>query len=425
MPGIALVGTQWGDEGKGKVTHLMADQMDMVVRYSGGNNAGHTVIVGEETFKLHLLPAGILYAHIVPVIGPGVVVDPKVLLDEMDRLEARGVSTSKLVISSNAHVIMPYHRELDALIERRLGKLKLGTTKRGIGPAYSDKASRIGIRVQDLLDPKIFMAKLEINLREKNLLLIKIYGRLPMKMDAILEEYLGFADRLTPHITDTVTVVHEALEAGKNVLFEGAQGTMLDLDHGTYPFVTSSNPVAGGLCAGAGVGPKAVDRIIGVTKAYVTRVGEGPFPSEDRGSDGLEMVNRGKEYGATTGRQRRCGWFDAVIGRYATRLNSLTEIFLTKVDVLSSFDTIKICTAYEYNGQKYENFPPHQTIFHKAKPIFEEMPGWRTDISGARTWDDLPEKAQNYIRRLEELCDVPVTDISVGPEATETVARRG
>jgi adenylosuccinate synthase len=425
MPGIALVGTQWGDEGKGKVTHLMAHQMDMVVRYSGGNNAGHTVIVGEETFKLHLLPAGILYSHIVPVIGPGVVVDPKVLLDEMDRLEARGVSTGKLVISSNAHVIMPYHRELDALIERRLGKLKLGTTKRGIGPAYSDKASRIGIRVQDLLDPKIFMAKLEINLREKNLMLTKIYGRLPMKMDSILEEYLGFADRLTPHITDTVTVVHEALEADKNVLFEGAQGTMLDLDHGTYPFVTSSNPVAGGLCAGAGVGPKAVDRIIGVTKAYVTRVGEGPFPSEDRGSDGLEMVNRGKEYGATTGRQRRCGWFDAVIGRYATRLNSLTEIFLTKVDVLSSFDTIKICTAYEYNGQKYENFPPHQTIFHKAKPIFEEMPGWRTDISGARTWDELPEKAQNYIRRLEELCDVPVTDISVGPEATETVARRG
>lgn len=424
MPGIALVGTQWGDEGKGKVTHLMADQMDMVVRYSGGNNAGHTVIVGNETFKLHLLPAGVLYPHIVPVIGPGVVVDPGVLLVEMDGLEERGVSVDKLVISTNAHVIMPYHRELDALIERRLGKMKLGTTKRGIGPAYSDKASRIGIRVQDLLDQKIFAAKLEVNLREKNLLLTKIYGRLPMKIEAILEEYLGYADRLTKHITDTVTVVHEALEDNKNVLFEGAQGTLLDLDHGTYPFVTSSNPIAGGLCAGAGVGPKAVDRVIGVTKAYITRVGEGPFPSEDLGSDGLEMINRGKEYGATTGRQRRCGWFDALIGRYAARLNSLTEVFLTKLDVLSSFDTIKICVGYQYDGRKFENFPPNQTIFHHAEPIYEEMPGWRTDISHARVWDDLPKKAQNYVQRLEELIGAPITDISVGPEATETVTRR-
>lgn len=424
MPGIALVGTQWGDEGKGKITHLMADEMDMVVRYSGGNNAGHTVIVGDETFKLHLLPAGVLYEHIVPVIGPGVVVDPKVLLDEMDALNARNVSTEKLAISGNAHVIMPYHRELDALSERRLGKMKLGTTKRGIGPAYSDKAARIGIRVQDLLDPKIFTAKLQINLREKNLILTKIFGRLPMKMDQILEEYLGFADRLSAHITDSVAVVHEALDAGRNVLFEGAQGTLLDLDHGTYPFVTSSNPIAGGLCAGAGVGPKAVDRVIGVTKAYITRVGEGPFPSEDLGPDGLEMVNRGKEYGATTGRQRRCGWFDAVVGRYAACLNSLTEVFLTKLDVLSSFDTIKICVGYEYDGRKYEKFPPHQTIFHKAVPIYEEVAGWRTDISNARTWEELPAKAQSYVRRLEDLMGVPIVDISVGPEATETVSRR-
>lgn len=423
MPGIALVGTQWGDEGKGKVTHLMAHQMDMVVRYSGGNNAGHTVMVGDETFKLHLLPAGILYSHIVPVIGPGVVVDPKVLLDEMDRLEGRGISVNRLVISGNAHVIMPYHRQLDLLTERRLGKMKLGTTKRGIGPAYADKAARIGIRVQDLLDQKIFAAKLEVNLREKNLLLTKVYGRLPMKMDAILEEYLGFADRLTRHITDTVSVVHQALDAGRNVLFEGAQGTLLDLDHGTYPFVTSSNPIAGGLCAGAGVGPKAVDRIIGVTKAYVTRVGEGPFPSEDLGSEGLEMVSRGKEYGATTGRQRRCGWFDAVIGRYAARLNSLTEIFLTKLDVLSSFDQIRICVGYEYEGHKYESFPPHQTIFHKAEPIYEEVPGWRADIGSARGWQDLPKNARNYVKRLEDLVGVPVAHISVGPEATETVSR--
>jgi len=423
MPGIALVGTQWGDEGKGKVTHLVADEMDMVVRYSGGNNAGHTVIVGNETFKLHLLPAGILYPHITPVIGPGVVVDPQVLLDEMDALEARGVSTEKLLISTSAHLIMPYHRELDRLTERRLGKMKLGTTKRGIGPAYADKASRIGIRVQDLLDPKIFAAKLEVNLREKNLMLTKIYGRLPMKMNAILEEYLGFADRLQPHITDTVAAVHIALDAGRNVLFEGAQGTLLDLDHGTYPFVTSSNPVAGGVCAGAGVGPHAIERIIGVTKAYVTRVGEGPFPTEDLGPDGLEMITRGEEFGTTTGRQRRCGWFDAVIGRYAARLNSLDEIFLTKIDVLSAFDSIKVCVAYEFEGTKYETFPPHQTIFHKAQPIYEELPGWSTDISAVRVWEDLPEAAQNYVTRLEEFLSVPIERISVGPEATETVTR--
>lgn len=421
MPGIALVGTQWGDEGKGKVTHLMADEMDMVVRYSGGNNAGHTVIVGSETFKLHLLPAGVLYSHIVPVIGPGVVVDPSVLFDEMDALEARGVSCERVLVSGSAHLIMPYHRELDHLTERRLGKMKLGTTKRGIGPAYADKASRIGIRVQDLMDPKIFAAKLEVNLREKNLLLTKIYGRLPMKMDAILEEYLGFADRLMPFITDTVAAVHMALDANQNVLFEGAQGTLLDLDHGTYPFVTSSNPISGGVCAGAGVGPKAIERIIGVTKAYITRVGEGPFPSEDLGPDGLEMITRGREFGTTTGRQRRCGWFDAVIGRYAARLNSLTEVFLTKLDVLSEFETIKVCVGYEYEGEKYESFPPHQTIFHKATPIYEEIHGWQADITAAREWSDLPEGARAYVRRLEELMNVPIKNISVGAEATETV----
>lgn len=423
MPAIALVGTQWGDEGKGKVTHLMADQMDMVVRYQGGNNAGHTVIVGDETFKLNLLPAGVLYPHIVPVIGPGVVLDPKVLLAEIDRLEARGVSTSKLMLSGNAHLIMPYHRELDALIERRLGKMKLGTTKRGIGPAYADKASRIGIRVQDLLDQKIFTEKLQVNLREKNMLLTKIYGRLPMKLDEILEEYLSYADRIRGHITDTVAAVHIALDEGKNVLFEGAQAALLDLDHGTYPFVTSSNTVAGAVCTGAGIGPKQIERIIGVAKAYVTRVGEGPFPSEDLGPEGLEMITRGKEFGTTTGRQRRCGWFDAVTGRYASKLSSLTEIFLMKIDVLSSFDSVKICIGYEYEGEKFESFPPHQTIFHKAQPIYEEMPGWKQEIGAARTWDDLPIQAQNYVLRIEELVGVPIRNISVGAEATETVTR--
>lgn len=423
MPGIALVGMQWGDEGKGKVTHLMADDMDMVVRYHGGNNAGHTVIAGGETFKLHLLPAGVLYPQITPVIGPGCVVDPKVLLDEMDALEARGISTERLLVSGNAHLIMPYHRELDRLTERRLGKMKLGTTKRGIGPAYSDKAARIGIRVQDLLDQKIFAAKLEVALKEKNLLLTKVYGRLPLRINEILEEYLGFADRLQPHISDTVTAVHAALDAGRNVLFEGAHGTLLDLDHGTYPFVTSSNAVAGGVCTGAGVGPHDIDRIIGVTKAYVTRVGEGPFPTEETGAAGELLADRGQEYGTTTGRRRRCGWFDAVVGRYAARVSSLTEIFLTKLDVLSAFDSIKICVAYEFEGNRYEEFPPHQTIFHKANPIYEEVPGWRCEIGDARLWGDLPAEAQACVERIEELAGVPITQISVGPEATETVTR--
>ena len=423
MPGIALLGTQWGDEGKGKVTHLMADQMHMVVRYQGGNNAGHTVIVGAETFKLHLLPAGVLYPHITPVIGPGVVVDPSVLIGEMDALAARGISPENVRISTNAHLIMPYHRELDMLTERRLGKLKLGTTRRGIGPAYADKASRIGIRVQDLLDTKIFAEKLSLVLREKNLVLTKIYGRLPMKEDAVLEEYLGYATRLEPHITDTVELVHTALDAGQNVLFEGAQGTLLDLDHGSYPFVTSSNPIAGGVCAGAGIGPRAIDRIIGVTKAYVTRVGEGPFPSEDLGPQGDLLIERGVEYGTTTGRKRRCGWFDAVVMRYAARLNSLTEIFLTKLDVLSAFDSIPICVGYEYAGKTYQEFPPHQTILHKAVPIYEHVPGWKTEIGDVREFDDLPKEARAYVERLETLAGVPIAHISVGPEATETITR--
>jgi adenylosuccinate synthase len=423
MPGIVLIGTQWGDEGKGKLTHLMADGMDMVVRYSGGNNAGHTVIVGEETFKLHLLPVGILYPNVTPVIGPGVVVDPSVLFAEIDGLAERGISAERLLVSGSAHVIMPYHRELDRLTERRLGKLKLGTTKRGIGPAYADKAARIGIRVQDLLDEKIFAAKLEVALYEKNLVLTKIYGRLPLNLADVLEEYLGYAERLRPYITDTVAAVHEALDAGKNVVFEGAQGTLLDLDHGTYPFVTSSNPISGGVCAGAGVGPMAIDRVIGVTKAYTTRVGEGPFPSEDLGPDGELMVERGREFGTTTGRQRRCGWFDAVVVRYAARLNSLTDIVLTKLDVLSVFDRIKVCVAYEYDGKRYESFPPHQSIFHKAKPVYEELPGWRSEIGAARSWKDLPAEARAYVERVEALVGVPVTQISVGAEAKETVAR--
>src|SRR5688572_24253735 len=384
MPGIALVGAQWGDEGKGKVTDLLAEHTDLVVRYQGGNNAGHTIVVEGERYALHLVPTGILYPHCIPVIGPGVVVNPQVLLEEMETLQARGISTKRLLVSGNAHLIMPYHLELDRVTERRLGKNRLGTTKRGIGPAYADKATRVGLRVQDLLDPKIFSAKLEVALKEKNLLLTRVYGRLPLDRVEIEEQYLGYAQRLAPHIADTASVVQRALDEGKNVLFEGAQATMLDLDHGTYPFVTSSNPIAGGACAGAGVGPRDIERIIGISKAYCTRVGSGPFPSEADPADAEVLVEAGSEYGTTTGRKRRCGWFDAVVGRYAARLNTLTELVITKLDVLSRFESIKVCVAYEYEGERFESFPPHQTIFNKCRPVYEEVAGWSEDVTGAR-----------------------------------------
>ena len=419
MAGIVLVGTQWGDEGKGKVTDLLAEKTDLVVRYQGGNNAGHTIVVGGERYALHLLPTGVLYPHCTPVIGPGVVVNPQVLLEEMDTIQQRGINVSRLVLSGNAHLIMPYHLELDKVTERRLGNNRLGTTKRGIGPAYADKATRVGLRVQDLLDPKIFAAKLEVALKEKNLLLTRVYGRLPLELAEIEEEYLGYAQRLGPHITDTSPIVQKALDQGKNVLFEGAQATMLDLDHGTYPFVTSSNPIAGGACAGAGVGPRDIDRIIGISKAYCTRVGTGPFPSEADPAENEILVEVGKEYGTTTGRKRRCGWFDAVAARYAARLNTLTELVITKLDVLSAFDSIKVCVAYEYEGERYDEFPPNQTIFNKCRPVFEELPGWKEDISGAREVDDLPKEARAYLDALEGLAGTPISWVSVGPGRDE------
>ena len=421
MPGIALVGTQWGDEGKGKVTDLLAETTDLVVRYQGGNNAGHTIVVEGERYALHLVPTGILYAHCVPVIGPGVVVDPQVLIEELDALEARGISTKRLLVSGNAHLIMPYHLELDRVTERRLGKNRLGTTKRGIGPAYADKATRVGLRVQDLLDPKIFSAKLEVALKEKNLLLTRVYGRLPLDQEEIETQYLSYAERLGPHIADTDPLIHDALDAGKTVLFEGAQATLLDLDHGTYPFVTSSNPIAGGACAGAGVGPRDIQRIIGISKAYCTRVGSGPFPSEADPADAEILVEAGGEYGTTTGRKRRCGWFDAVAGRYAARLNTLTEIVVTKLDVLSEFSEIKVCVAYEYEGERYEHFPPNQTIFNKCKPIYEELPGWSQDLTAARKIDDLPKEARAYLETIEQLVDTPVSWASVGPGRDQIV----
>jgi adenylosuccinate synthase len=421
MPGIALVGIQWGDEGKGKVTDLLAERTDVVVRYQGGNNAGHTIVVGTERYALHLVPTGILYPHCTPVIGPGVVVNPHVLIEEMDSLAERGVDTSRLLVSGNAHLIMPYHLELDRVTERRLGKNRLGTTKRGIGPSYADKAARIGLRVQDLLDEKIFTAKLEVALKEKNLLLTRVYGRLPVELDSIRDEYLDYGRRLRPYISDTTAFLHAALDDGKTVLFEGAQASMLDLDHGTYPFVTSSNPIAGGACAGAGVGPLDLSRIIGITKAYCTRVGSGPFPSEADPADAELLVEAGGEYGTTTGRKRRCGWFDAVAARYAARLNTLTELVVTKLDVLTHFELIKLCVAYEFDRHRYTTFPPNQTIFNKCRPIYEELPGWEQPISDARSLEDLPKAARVFLEAIEDLTSTPVSWASVGPARDQIV----
>jgi len=421
MPASIVVGTQWGDEGKGKVTDYLADQMRFVVRYQGGNNAGHTVVAEGHLLKLHLVPSGILYPHLTSVIADGVVVDPGVLLEEMDTLSGLGIDVSRLVVSGNAHLIMPYHLELEKVTERHLGKHALGTTKRGIGPAYADKAARIGLRLQDLFDPKIFREKLEVVLKEKNLLLTKIYNRLPLSADIIVEEYRAYGERLRPHVADTSRLLYEGLRAGENVLFEGAQGTLLDLDHGTYPFVTSSNPVAGFALASAGVGPMEVDRVIGVTKAYVTRVGSGPFPTEDPGPDGERLGEAGKEFGTTTGRKRRCGWFDAVLVRYAARLNGLSEIFLTKLDVLSGFRAIKVCTGYVADGETFDDVPSHQSLFHRAQPVYEELEGWDESLSEARSFGSLPPAARKYVERLQDLAEVRIGVVSVGPAREQSL----
>lgn len=416
MPATVIVGTQWGDEGKGKFTDLLADEVQMVVRYQGGHNAGHTIVIGDEKYALHLLPSGILHPHITPIIGNGVVVDPKVLLSELDGLTARGIDVSRLKISGNAHLIMPYHQELDALTERYLGRNRLGTTKRGIGPTYADKAARIGLRVQDLLDPKIFCEKLEVVLKEKNQILAKIYNKLPLHLGDIVSAYVDdYRPKLEPYIDDTVGLVHDALDADKNILLEGAQATFLDLDHGTYPFVTSSNPVAGGACTGAGIGPRDITRVMGVAKAYVTRVGAGPFPTELDGEVGQLIVDRGREFGTTTGRRRRPGWFDAVMLRHAVRLNTLTDIGITKVDVLDTLDEIKICVGYEIDGKRLSHMPYHQSELHHVKPVYETIPGWQSDTSAAREWNDLPQKAQDFIRLIEKEVKVPVSLVGIGP----------
>jgi adenylosuccinate synthase len=424
VPASIIVGAQWGDEGKGKATDLLADATDMVVRYQGGNNAGHTIVVGGEVHKLHLIPSGILYPHVVPVIAAGVVIDPKVLLEELDGLETKGLDAyARVRISGEAHLIMPYHRELDRLIERRLGSQELGTTRRGIGPAYADKASRVGLRVQDLFDEGIFRKKLEAVLSHTNLVLTRVYDQPAMDLEQIALEYLGYARRLEPMVTDTTALLHEALERGANVILEGAQGTMLDLDHGTYPFVTSSNPVAGGALTGAGLGPQTIDRVIGITKAYVTRVGAGPFPTELFDDIGERITELGGEYGTTTGRRRRVGWFDAVVARYAQRVNGFTDLFLTKLDVLDAFEELKVCVAYAADGVRYHHLPSNQTALHHAEPEYVTVEGWGTDTTGITDYAQLPAAARAYIDLLEEQCGAPITWVSVGPGREQTLER--
>ena len=424
MPAIVIVGAQWGDEGKGKATDLLGDSVDFVVRYQGGNNAGHTVVIGDESYALHLLPSGVLSPDVTPVIGNGVVIDPGVLIEEIEGLQARGVSCDRLLISANAHLIMPHHRALDRVTERFLGTARIGTTGRGIGPAYADKAARVGIRAQDLFDPGILGQKLELVLREKNQVLTKVYNRRGIDAAAVSAEYLRSSERLRPYLADTGLILNKALDDQKVVLLEGAQATLLDVDHGTYPFVTSSSPTAGGACAGSGIGPTRIAKVIGIVKAYTTRVGAGPFPTELTGPQGEWLRKTGGEYGVTTGRERRTGWFDAVIARYATRVNGITDYFLTKLDVLSGLEKVPVCVAYDVAGTRHEEIPVTQTDFHHAAPVYEYLDGWWEDISAAREFGDLPRNAQAYVRALEDKIGAPVAAVGVGPRRDQTVQLR-
>jgi adenylosuccinate synthase len=423
MPAIVLVGAQWGDEGKGKATDALGSRVDYVVKFNGGNNAGHTVVVGDERYALHLLPSGILTPGCTPVIGNGVVVDPGVLFEEIDGLTARGVDCSRLMVSASAHLIAPYHRTVDKVTERFLGKRKIGTTGRGIGPAYADKINRVGVRVQDLLDEHILRQKVEGALDQKNHLLVKVYNRRAITVDEVVDELMSYADRLRPMVCDTGLELGRALDAGRTVVFEGGQATMLDVDHGSYPFVTSSNATAAGACTGTGVPPNRVDRVVAVVKAYTTRVGEGPFPTELTGDDGERLRSVGHEYGTTTGRPRRCGWYDAVVARYASRVNGVTDFVLTKLDVLTGLVRIPVCVAYDVDGERHDEMPMTQTAFHHATPVYEHLDGWSQDISGARTFDDLPEAAQRYVLACEEMSGSRMSLVGVGPDRDATVVR--
>lgn len=421
MPATIVVGAQWGDEGKGRVVDYFAEDADYVVRFQGGNNAGHTIVVGDQRLALSLIPSGILYPRCTPVIASGTVIDPKVLIDEMDMAAEKDLDPSRVRLSSNAHLIMPYHQKLDAVIERYLGKNQIGTTKKGIGPAYTDKYSRFGIRVQDLFDPGIFAKKVDAALEEKNKVLPRVYNTLPIEADRIVEEYLEYADRLRPHVVDTSLLLWQAIQDRKDVLFEGAQGTLLDIDHGTYPFVTSSNPTAGGAIVGSGIGPKAVDAVVGVAKAYISRVGTGPFPTELQDETGDRMIELGGEYGTVTGRRRRCGWLDLLALRYAARVNSLTRLFITKLDILSAFETLKVATGYTSQGDRHDHFPAQQSVLYHCEPVYEELPGWGEDISGVRRYDDLPKEAIGYIEYVQKAVEVPIGWVSVGPERSQLI----
>ncbi len=423
MPAIVLIGAQWGDEGKGKATDLMGSDVHYVVKFNGGNNAGHTIVIDGEKYALHLLPSGILTPTCTPVIGNGVVIDLEVLFREIDGLEGRGVSTSKLVVSANAHIIAPYNRTLDKVTERFLGSRRIGTTGRGIGPTYADKMSRNGIRVQDLFDEHILEQKVEAALELKNQILTKIYNRRAITVEEVMAELLPYAERLAPMVTDTSLLLEQALDAGQNVLLEAGQATLLDVDHGTYPYVTSSSATAGGACTGSGIPPTRVSRVIAILKAYTTRVGEGPFPTELFDDNGEFLRKTGAEYGTTTGRPRRCGWLDTVIGRYATRINGVTDFVITKLDVLTGLDTVPICVAYDIDGVRHDEMPANQSDFHHAVPIYEEMPGWWEDITACRSFEELPAAARAYVLRVEELIGARVSAIGVGPGREEIIER--
>ena len=419
-----LLGAQWGDEGKGKATDLLGSSVQYVVKYNGGNNAGHTVVVADEKYALHLLPSGILTPGVIPVIGNGVVVDLTVLFEELDALESRGVDTSQLLVSANAHVIGPHHRTIDKVAERFLGNAKIGTTGRGIGPTYADKMSRVGVRVQDVFDEKILRYKVEGALDQKNSLLVKVFNRRAITVDEVVDELLQYVERLRPMVVDSGRVLSDALDRGETVLLEGGQATLLDVDHGTYPFVTSSNPTAGGACTGSGIPPTRIDKVLAVVKAYTTRVGSGPFPTELLDADGEKLQNDGREFGVTTGRPRRCGWYDAVIARYAARVNGVTDFVLTKLDVLSGWERIPVCVAYEIDGERVDEMPMTQTSFHHARPVYEFFEGWSEDISGARSLDELPKNAQAYVAALEQMSGAPISAIGVGPGRNEIIEVR-
>ncbi|MCT7960868.1 adenylosuccinate synthase [Laspinema sp. D1] len=421
MANVVVIGAQWGDEGKGKVTDLLSKSADVVVRYQGGVNAGHTVVVKDQTFKLHLIPSGILYPETECIIGSGTVIDPKTLIEELDRLEALNISTQNLMISQTAHVTMPYHRLIDQASEERRGNHKIGTTGRGIGPTYADKSERIGIRILDLIDPEGLRKQLNWTINYKNVILEKLYDLPPLDPEAVIDEYEQYAQRLRPHVVDASLKIYDAVQERRNILFEGAQGTLLDLDHGTYPYVTSSNPVAGGACVGAGVGPTMIDRVIGVAKAYTTRVGEGPFPTEMTEGIGDVLCDRGAEFGTTTGRKRRCGWFDAVIGRYAVRINGIDCLAITKLDVLDELDEIKVCVAYEIDGTRCDNFPSSSRLFARCKPIYETLPGWQQSTINCRTLEDLPKQALEYLKYLAELMAAPIAVVSIGASRDQTI----